>query len=788
MKLNNHPRPLLFAVIALLIVVGLSLSPFTNASCNTSQSTNDAPANLLVRLRTLAHAEPVSAESVVQSFETEHRGTTVAALARLLRARIKAEQKDYAGAAALLNDAGFASRTAIADYALFTRAAMLDKAGRKTEARAAYEQLARDYPASLRARAATLRAAEILMSDTTDGARGVTLFLRELTAKDDAAALLLHAKAAEASGERDDAITRLRRIVFYAPAAPESVAARTSLTRLNASPAPANADEATARAERLYAARRFADAADAYADLFRRFPALATAQAQLKRGTAAANARRIPDAASALRSIPLSATDTHAEALATLAVAYARARQFTDAQTTLDELRRLHPQHSQTRDAHVRAGEAARDAKNNFYAQNFFRTAVTNFPGAAEVAGAQFELAWAAHERADFAESARLLTQHLADYADRNTDNRGRAGYWAARDAERAGKTLDAQILYEAMQARYDANWYGYLAKQRRDDMTRTGRAVKYDLNSNSVIARAAANLHGVTVGESTLTTSDDEQALLRAIQLGAVGLDDYAFEEFNALSAKHPTDARVNLAFAQLHRARTENVQALNVLRRTYPDYSQMKPAEMTGEEWDVFYPLPYWTIIRREAQAKNLDPYIVAGLIRQESVFAPRASSHADAYGLMQLLIPTARSVANRYNVNRTITTNALFDPDLNITLGTGYLRDQYNEFGKIEYVAAAYNAGPGRPRAWRNTLPAQMDEWTEAIPFRETRGYVQGVVRNMLQYRRLYDESGQFRPEVGSRPYRTQPAMSAPADAATEPAVRPRRTTQPEDEDED
>jgi TolA-binding protein len=615
-KLNTRPRSLLFAVIALAIVIGLSFSPFTNASCSTSQSTNDATTDLLARLRALAHTEPLPAESVVQSLETGQRGSTTAALARLLRARIKAERgNDYAGAAALLDDADFKSRTAIADYALFTRAAMLDKAGRKTEARAAYEQLARDYPASLRAPAATLRAAEILMADANGGARGVTLFLRELTAKDDAAALLLHAKAAEASGERDDAVTRLRRIIFYAPATPEAVAARASLTRLNASLAPVNADEATTRAERLYAARRFADATDAYADAFRRFPALATPQAQLKRGTAAVNARRIPDAASALRSIPLSAADTHAEALATLAVGYARARQFTDAQTTLDELRRIHPRHKQTRDALVRAGEAARDAKNSFYAQNFFRAAVTGFPGAAEVAGAQFELAWAAHERADFAESARLLTEHLAAYADRNTDNRGRAGYWAARDAERAGKTLDAQILYEAMQARYDANWYGYLAKQRRDEMVRAGRAVKYELDGNSTIGRAAANLQGVTVGENTLTASDDEQALLRAVQLGAVGFDDYAFEEFNALSAKHPTDARVNLAFAQLHRARTENVQALTVLRRTYPDYSQMKPAEMTAEEWDVFYPLTHWNIIRREAQAKNLDPYTVAG-----------------------------------------------------------------------------------------------------------------------------------------------------------------------------
>jgi soluble lytic murein transglycosylase len=156
------------------------------------------------------------------------------------------------------------------------------------------------------------------------------------------------------------------------------------------------------------------------------------------------------------------------------------------------------------------------------------------------------------------------------------------------------------------------------------------------------------------------------------------------------------------------------------------------------------------------------------------------------------MQLLVPTGQAVARRYGINRSVTSSSLFDPDLNITLGTGYMRDQFNEFGKLEYVAAAYNAGPGRPRQWRNTLPLQIDEWTEAIPFRETRGYVQGVIRNMLQYRRLYDENGQFRAEVGARPLRSQTAIapqSTPQQtvAPNDGGVRPRRVGEPEMEDE-
>jgi soluble lytic murein transglycosylase len=100
--------------------------------------------------------------------------------------------------------------------------------------------------------------------------------------------------------------------------------------------------------------------------------------------------------------------------------------------------------------------------------------------------------------------------------------------------------------------------------------------------------------------------------------------------------------------------------------------------------------------------------------------------------------------------------------------------------DKFGRIEYVAAAYNAGPGRAVAWRASLPLPIDEWAEAIPFRETRGYVQGVVRNTLQYRRLYDEQGRFRPDVGSRANRP-----TPTGAATPGNARPRRASSNEEE---
>src|SRR5213080_3430314 len=108
--------------------------------------------------------------------------------------------------------------------------------------------------------------------------------------------------------------------------------------------------------------------------------------------------------------------------------------------------------------------------------------------------------------------------------------------------------------------------------------------------------------------------------------------------------------------------------------------------------------------------------------------------------------------------------ITMESLFEPRLNIQLGTAYFKDQIDKYGRIEYVAAAYNAGPGRVVQWRASLPLQIDEWQEAVPFRETRLYIQGVVRNTLQYHRLYNDNGNFRPEVGAHAIYPSPNANA------------------------
>jgi len=782
-KLGKYRLTLL--AIGIAVVVGGSLPAFMTASCLTRQQT---PAELraLEGLRAMTRGGVLPSEDVVARIESDYPRSKAAALARIVRARIRLNAKDFAGAASLLDTSVIRDQSLLGDYALLMRGSALEQVGRLPEARAAYEKLLDDYPGSTRAREATLRVANILMRGGF--AVAVASQLKDLVAKDDPAALLLAARAAEQTADSTGGLSDYRHLYFYAPATAESAEAATAITRLGSSLSPANADEAMARAEKLYAAKRFLDATQAYGDAFTRFPGTATPAAQLHRVIAATGVKKTADAISALNAIPASAGETRAEAFYYVAQGYARAKQWEQARATVEELRRSFAGSPFTPRALVSVGQIAEDANNDSDASYFLRTAVNGYQGSGEVAQAQFDLAWMTHETKNFSESSKLLTEHLAYYADKNTDNRGRAGYWAARDSERAGKLAEARALYNAMQGRYDANWYGYLAKQRLDAMLRSGVGTipPKTFPPDSVVARAIANLQTVTVAEETAGANEDK-LIAKSDELNNVGLNDWALEELAVASSSAGNSPKVNLAIARVYRSDEDNVRALNVLKKSFPDYSQMKPAEMTREQWDVFYPLSYWDIIVQESRAKSLDPYQVAGLIRQETVFMTRARSSARAYGLMQLLVPTGTLTAKKYGVERAITEESLYEPRLNIQLGTAYLRDQMDKFGRIEYVAAAYNAGPLRAVQWRSTLPAEMDEWAEAVPFKETRGYVQGVVRNRLQYQRLYDASGKFRPEVGTRAVTGQPAAgSSPGGQPEDPSVRKRRVTDGESEE--
>ncbi|MFZ1702129.1 MAG: lytic transglycosylase domain-containing protein [Pyrinomonadaceae bacterium] len=739
----HHRNIYTFAFTAILF----ALTGFASA-CSAQQTEEQA----LASLRQMTSTGKLPPESVVSDIESRFASKKTGALAKLLHARIRFENNDFTGAAAILDSDVFGRRTKLADHALWLRGKALQSAGNHAEALKVLDKLIREHADSVRFRDAKLMWATSAIA--AGRAVEVPPMLVEMSEANDADALLLTAKAYDAQASQPEAIMYYRRAYFFAAGSVAAKEAETKLTALGQLLTPQTADEQLARADKLLRTNSFSDAANAYEDLERAFPSAVTPQIRLSRLTAIAGSGKMADGQRVFDALPASGNERE-EGYRQLVLGYTKAKLWPQARVAADEMKQKFPSGSLVAKTFIDAGLAARDARNRTDEGYYLNTAVAAFPNAVEVAQAQFEAAWFQHENKNYAISSQMLIDHLARYVDKDTSNRGKAGYWAARDSERAGKIAEACAIYNGTVYRYGSNWYGYLALNRLTTMKNNGNC-RSTAAPNSTVEQAVANLKTVTVAGETAREKELER-IEKSEELTTVGLFDWAIDELKEAKKTAENSPKINRALAQHYRQKGDQVNALLSLAKSYPDYAQMFPEEMGREEWDIFYPLTSWGEIKKWASNRGLDPYQVAGVIRQETIFDADARSGANAYGLMQLLLPTAKSMARKYGATMPNSPTDLYNPALNIELGTAYMKDQFAKFGRFEYVGVAYNAGPGRVNQWRRTLPAEIDEFVEEIPFKETRGYVQGIIRNSAQYRRLYDENGRFKPNVGTRALR-------------------------------
>ncbi len=233
------------------------------------------------------------------------------------------------------------------------------------------------------------------------------------------------------------------------------------------------------------------------------------------------------------------------------------------------------------------------------------------------------------------------------------------------------------------------------------------------------------------------LTDAEKEAArqnvgLQRGIYAMLLGLRPEGVREWNYATNLHKPggmDDRELLAAAQLACDRQLWDRCINTSDRT-----------KTEMDFEQRYPTPFRDSVVRRAKEISLDPAYVYGLIRQESRFIMDARSHVGASGLMQVMPATARWTAKKIGLGN-FTIDQLNDRETNIAIGTGYLKLVLDDFnGSMPMAAAAYNAGPGRPRAWRNGPVIEAAAWAENVPFTETRDYVKKVLSNTTNYAAL------------------------------------------------
>jgi soluble lytic murein transglycosylase len=223
--------------------------------------------------------------------------------------------------------------------------------------------------------------------------------------------------------------------------------------------------------------------------------------------------------------------------------------------------------------------------------------------------------------------------------------------------------------------------------------------------------------------------TAQINPGLQRALYAIAIGLRPEGNREWNYSTNLH-TPGGMNdrdlLAAADLACQRQVWDRCINTSERT-----------KEVMDFDQRFPMPLREIVVRRANEIRLDPAYVYGLIRQESRFIMDARSHVGASGLMQVMPATAKWTAKKIGLNN-FTPDQITDREVNVAIGTGYLKLVLDDFeGSMPMATAAYNAGPSRPRNWRNGPVMEAAIWAENIPFLETRDYVKKVLSNTTNY---------------------------------------------------
>jgi soluble lytic murein transglycosylase len=346
---------------------------------------------------------------------------------------------------------------------------------------------------------------------------------------------------------------------------------------------------------------------------------------------------------------------------------------------------------------------------------------------------------------------------------------------WKARAALRADGQPRWPVVLGAINAMSEAN--------RREPTWTYWKArallARLPASSNQPVAVAAAPDGAVSVQSITIAPRRAEAlALLQSIAASGGFYEQLALEELGQkitipampapLSAEERDAARLNTGLNRAAYAIGIGLRPEGVREWNYST-NLAKPGGMSDREllaaaqyacdrqiWDRCintsertkaetdfeqrFPMPFRDAVVKRAQGINLDPAYVYGLIRQESRFVMDARSGVGASGLMQVMPATARETARRLGMAG-FSADQITDRDTNIAIGTGYLKLVLDDLsGSMPLAAAAYNAGPGRPRTWRGqsgspTLEAAI--WAESVPFSETRDYVKKVMANTTVY---------------------------------------------------
>jgi soluble lytic murein transglycosylase-like protein len=332
-----------------------------------------------------------------------------------------------------------------------------------------------------------------------------------------------------------------------------------------------------------------------------------------------------------------------------------------------------------------------------------------------------WDKAWGAYTRGDPA-GAQTLFRYIGDtYTNPNVKRA--ADYWYARSIEREGQKEEAHAIYQRLASAPYLDIYA---------MNSVSHGATHHDDPSNPLKKTGPDWREVAEKEIP-----DELRL--AYELTA--LTDFRDARVEIQRNQNQFNDRYGQALlAELYNSTGNTELMQRAVKRAFPQIATVEQDSAPLYFLRMYYPVKYVDAIKKYSSRNGLDPYLVMGLILQESSFVPNAKSAVGATGLMQLMPPTAKELAQRLHVP--FGQARLENPEVNVELGTAHLKMLVNMFnGNALLAVASYNAGQGNVLKWKRGAPGRpMDEFVESIPFPETRNYVKRVMMLRSSYARM------------------------------------------------
>ncbi|MEC9072140.1 MAG: lytic transglycosylase domain-containing protein, partial [Myxococcota bacterium] len=311
----------------------------------------------------------------------------------------------------------------------------------------------------------------------------------------------------------------------------------------------------------------------------------------------------------------------------------------------------------------------------------------------------------------------------------------GRVLYWKGRALQHLERQDEAVASFKEVMRRYPLSWYCVLSHGR---LTQISPEIAQTALSEAVAS--SQPLPDPLVKIPPVLWEDAH--FRRGVAMLRTGLIRSAGRELKAARAGGGDEDKRVLSWiraALFHRAGVYD-RSVSLARAEEPSFGAAWPVGYHRRLWEIAHPRGFGDLVDQWAGTRGIDANWILSIIREESGFNPRVESWANAIGLMQIILPTAKSLVR--GTSHKATPATLRRPEVAIELGSKYLAKLLGEHKVIPLASSGYNAGSGAMRRWRREFgDVELDRFVEQIPYREARGYAKRVTRSLARYTWLY-----------------------------------------------